>query len=599
MNIQKNFVILSLYFISQTVHGHEAPTRNRNEDEEQYIQKKYAESQELYKQTIQRQQINNKEMSREEKIQAKIDAIRYNQNQIKNLPEHSKYFIKPKSKLLKRLFKKVDEFNKEKITTLPKTVTLEGPPGSGKTSIGIEIAKEVGGILYFQHASEIGGMYAGDGVIYLNILFQKILEDAKGQPGTEGQPIVVLIDEVDAVMKNRKDLGGGSVSADMRSTMLSMLHQIDKLNESNIMIIFTTNRIQDLDPAFKRTGGRMKYLITVDLPSKEELFSALDESLKGHRFKKKEKPNWLLDKMITEKFSYGDIEFLLDEVRELVNENNHPATEDDYQEAMNVTLKRKYKAARLSEEEERRNAEWEERNFQEGKKECIEALEINPDADLDKIIEDRKEKGLGSTRIRPWKKENGAMLRCKTLEKQLMAELAIYHDIFENSTTTIKGNTKGSECSSSQTSEQKHENLTEEGKQLIKEGWNKIEKCRIKAIFHSLSKSIQNKTMNDLNIETEALGSEATLLEKEYIEVSNIFKSYMKTWWGPWNSSQAKRLVCKLKNWENKAYTILNKLESLPMNRKNLNTEKNLRKTIHNEQKIRNDLQKVIDKYSR
>ncbi|NRB21266.1 hypothetical protein HRU45_00795 [Candidatus Dependentiae bacterium] len=125
MNIQKTFLILSLCLISQTFYGHETPVRNSNEDEEQYIQKKYAESQELYKQTIQRQQINNKEMSREEKIQAKIDAIRYNQNQIKNLPEHSKYFIKPKSKLLKRLFKKVDEFNKKKITTLPKTVTLK------------------------------------------------------------------------------------------------------------------------------------------------------------------------------------------------------------------------------------------------------------------------------------------------------------------------------------------------------------------------------------------------------------------------------------------------------------------------------------------
>ena len=600
MNIQKTFLILSLCFISQTTTQGLSPRWRGKENNNTQERTNIHQTNSVSPGNSDFNQAADRPMTREEIIQEEIHSIRYDQKKIENLPDNNKYFIQPKSESLKELFEEIEKFNKGEQPTLPKIVILEGPPGSGKTCFTIEIAKKVGGLLYFQHASEIGGMYAGDGVIYAKMLFHNILKDSKGQqPYTEEQPVVVLIDEVDAVIPNRKNLGSGSASADMRSTMLSMLHQIDKLNESNIMIIFTTNRIQDLDPAFKRTGGRMKYLITVDLPSKEELFSALDESLKGHRFKKKEKPNWLLDKMITEKFSYGDIEFLLDEVRELVNENNHPATEDDYQEAMNVTLKRKYKAARLSEEEERRNAEWEERNFQEGKKECIEALEINPDADLDKIIEDRKEKGLGSTRIRPWKKENGAMLRCKTLEKQLMAKLAIYHDIFENSTTTIKGNTEGSECSSSQTSEQKHENLTEEGKQLIKEEWNKIEKCRIKAIFHSLSKSIQNKTMNDLNIETEALGSEATLLEKEYIEVSNIFKSYMKTWWGPWNSPQAKRLVCKLKNWENKAYTILNKLESLPMNRRNLNTEKNLRKTIHNEQEIRNDLQKVIDKHSR
>ncbi|NRB21267.1 AAA family ATPase, partial [Candidatus Dependentiae bacterium] len=309
---------------------------------------------------------------------------------------------------------------------------MKGPPGSGKTSIGIEVAKEVGGLLYFQHASEIGGMYAGDGVIYVNMLFQKILKDAKGQPGTEGQPIVVLIDEVDAVIPNRKNLGSGSASADMRSTMLSMLHQIDKLKESNIMIIFTTNRIQDLDPAFKRTGGRTKYLITVDLPSRDELSNALDESLERHEFKKEEKPDWLIDKMVTEKFSYGDIEFLLDEVCELVNENNHPATEEDYQEATDVTIKRKKKVEELSEKEKKRNAEWEEKMFEQGKKECIEALKLNPDADLDKIIEDRKEKGLGSTRIRPWKKEYGTRLKCDSLEQQFLRNVTAYDRLYHD-----------------------------------------------------------------------------------------------------------------------------------------------------------------------
>ncbi len=150
-------------------------------------------------------------------------------------------------------------------------------------------------------------------------------------------------------------------------TQIDELENLEELEGCTIMFIFTTNRLRDLDPAFKRTGGRNDVLITVDLPSKEELEDALDESLVRHGINKEKSPDWLVNKMATEKFSYGDTEFLLDEVRELVKEYNHKsgATNQDYKEAMEVTITRKKKVEELSEEEERRNAEWKEKNFQE------------------------------------------------------------------------------------------------------------------------------------------------------------------------------------------------------------------------------------------
>jgi len=399
------------------------------------------------------------------------------------------------------------------------------------------------------------------------MLFQKILKDAKGQPGTEGQPIVVLIDEVDAVIPNRKNLGSGSASADMRSTMLSMLHQIDKLKESNIMIIFTTNRIQDLDPAFKRTGGRTKYLITVDLPSRDELSNALDESLERHEFKKEEKPDWLIDKMVTEKFSYGDIEFLLDEVCELVNENNHPATEEDYQEATDVTIKRKKKVEELSEKEKKRNAEWEEKMFEQGKKECIEALKLNPDADLDKIIEDRKEKGLGSTRIRPWKKEYGTRLKCDSLEQQFLRNVTaydrLYHDPDSKTSSSSAGwslpvaenlhvninNSKGI---------QTHHQLIPKGQLLVEQEWQKVEKCR-------KSEMIINNLPNAVFHEAQALYNESLELDKEFYRIKHkrVKLLYLKTL----TRSQLKKIISQLQNedefkiFNRKAQALIDKIE--------------------------------------
>ncbi len=414
MNIQKTFLILSLCFISQTTTQGLSPRWRGKENNNTQERTNIHQTNSVSPGNSDFNQAADRPMTREEIIQEEIHSIRYDQKKIENLPDNNKYFIQPKSESLKELFEEIEKFNKGEQPTLPKIVILEGPPGSGKTCFTIEIAKKVGGLLYFQHASEIGGMYAGDGVIYAKMLFHNILKDSKGQqPDTEGQPVVVLIDEVDAVIPNRKNLGSGSASADMRKTMLNMLRQTDKIKEGKIMIIFTTNRLEDLDPAFKR---RAKYLVTVDLPSKEELSSALNESLERHKFDKDKKPDWLVNKMETEKFSYGNIEFFLDRVRKLVNKNNRPnETESDYKEAMQITIEKKQKIESISKEEKRRNAEWEERNFQEGKKECLEALKLNPDADLKKIIKQREDKGLESSRLPPWEEENGAMLRCDSL----------------------------------------------------------------------------------------------------------------------------------------------------------------------------------------
>jgi len=598
---------------------HEISTNESNQknpiESPKHITLKFANSETTDRKKIIQERINKVRtyLSNEPKKDTPTDDPSQKIEQLKE-EEEVKPFIMPSSKPVKRLFAQVEEFTKGERTKLPKTVTLEGPPGSGKTRIAKEVAKVVikkrgKAYLYVQPASAISGIYAGDGVLYSDMLFEAMLKDA------ETYPVVVVIEEIDAVIPNRKNLGGGSASVDMRNTMLHVLAHIDALKNDNVMVIFTTNRLRDLDPAFKRTE-RMSQIITVDLPNKKKLDDGLKEYKSLKTYKQCEKtPDWLVAKMAEEKFSYGDLEFLLNEVCELVKENNRPAAteQDSYKEALAVTIARKKKVALLNEEEERRNAEWEEKMFEQGKKECIEALKLNPDADLKKIIKQREDKGLESSRLPPWEEENGAMLRCDSLFSQLVKELSIYNNIHHNPYTNSSNINTGISIANEnkqlginyQKGTQTHHHLTEEGKQLIQGKWDKIEECKKNAIYHNLSESMRKKVIEDLEMELDELCTELTILEKELGVHTSRYKAHKKTWFGTWDwkDPQIKDFVHKIEKWESQAYTLLNRLENLPRKVRrdpsDPNLENDLRMTIQEVKKIRTGLQKEIDKHSR
>ncbi len=124
----------------------------------------------------------------------------------------------------------------------PKGVLLHGPPGTGKTLICKAIASELGVTAYRMSATELVGSVQGETEANLRLLFSRALAHA---------PSLVMIDEFDVIATNRERLASQS---DVRAAS-QLLTLMDGLEEVDGLILMgTTNRIQAIDPAFRRPG---------------------------------------------------------------------------------------------------------------------------------------------------------------------------------------------------------------------------------------------------------------------------------------------------------------------------------------------------------
>ena len=142
----------------------------------------------------------------------------------------------------------------------PTGLLLEGPPGTGKTTLARATAASADVPLISCSGSDFVEKYAGTGAARVRQLFAKAKKI--------GGPCIIFIDEIDALGKKRRDSGGNGSSDEAEQTLNALLTCMDGLDSDStntICVLGATNRKDVLDPALVRPG-RFDRIIKVDLP---------------------------------------------------------------------------------------------------------------------------------------------------------------------------------------------------------------------------------------------------------------------------------------------------------------------------------------------
>ena len=142
----------------------------------------------------------------------------------------------------------------------PTGLLLEGPPGTGKTTLARATAASADVPLISCSGSDFVEKYAGTGAARVRQLFAKAKKI--------GGPCIIFIDEIDALGKKRRDSGGNGSSDEAEQTLNALLTCMDGLDTDStntICVLGATNRKDVLDPALVRPG-RFDRIIKVDLP---------------------------------------------------------------------------------------------------------------------------------------------------------------------------------------------------------------------------------------------------------------------------------------------------------------------------------------------
>jgi len=154
---------------------------------------------------------------------------------------------------------------------IPKGVLLVGPPGTGKTLLSRAVAGEAGVPFFSISGSEFVEMFVGVGASRVRDLFDQAKKNS---------PCIVLVDEIDAVGRQRGAGLGGSHD-EREQTLNQILVEMDGFDTgTNVIVIAATNRPDILDPALLRPG-RFDRKVILDAPDVKGREAILNVHAKG------------------------------------------------------------------------------------------------------------------------------------------------------------------------------------------------------------------------------------------------------------------------------------------------------------------------------
>ena len=153
---------------------------------------------------------------------------------------------------------------------IPRGVLLAGDPGTGKTLMARAVAGEADVPFLSISGSEFAEMFVGVGASRVRDLFSKAKKNA---------PSIIFIDEIDAVA-HKRDARGGAGRED-EQTLNQILVEMDGFdNDSGVIVMAATNRVDMLDKALLRPG-RFDRHVNVTLPERKDRLEILKVHFKG------------------------------------------------------------------------------------------------------------------------------------------------------------------------------------------------------------------------------------------------------------------------------------------------------------------------------
>ncbi|MEM1927224.1 MAG: ATP-binding protein [Acidilobaceae archaeon] len=156
----------------------------------------------------------------------------------------------------------------------PRGILLFGPPGTGKTMLGAAAANEVNAEFLYVDAASVMSKWLGEGEKNVRKIFTYAREKSR-----QGVPVVIFIDEVDALLGVHEVEVGGEVR--VRNQFLKEMDGVlDKKQKLHVYVIGATNKPWELDEAFLRRFQKRIYVPLPDKTARIEMLKILTSNLK-------------------------------------------------------------------------------------------------------------------------------------------------------------------------------------------------------------------------------------------------------------------------------------------------------------------------------
>lgn len=212
----------------------------------------------------------------------------------------------PTQKLYKELHEAYTKFQ----VNIPTGLLLYGPPGTGKTFITRKLAEELWAGLIQKSVGDFGSTL-------IHATSQNIQDFfAQAKKASEKEPIILFLDEIDALVSERK-----ATTQDYKAEeMAQFLQEFNALADAkNLIVVAATNRPDHLDAAILRSGRFDKKIFVgpPDHEARKELFELY--------IKRMNRPHETLDydklAKMTDGYVSADIELICEEVARDVSQS--------------------------------------------------------------------------------------------------------------------------------------------------------------------------------------------------------------------------------------------------------------------------------------